>query len=665
MKRIVIILSLLIAAFDVCGQKLTVEKMEVAPMDLSASTQLRNDRNGNPCGLVKVQLATPGASFEGNVIGDAEFKKGEYWVYMSEGSYMLNVKHASFLPLFVNFRDYDIKEVESKVTYVLTLVMPQMGPVNVDDGMRYLVMSVEPAEGAVVMIDGTLKKLTNGKLSLPLMAGLHNYSVACDGYQTQTGTVNLVEDRTMLPIRLESTMATLSISCATPTASLFVNDEMKGRGEWSGRLSAGSYRVEARQDGYRPQRQSITLAERGKENIVIPALQAIVGNLNVNYQPIDAEVWLDGKKLGVSPNIFRNIMVGSHQVEIRAKHHHSLSQMLVIEENKTFTLEGSLKKGDPVPDVVKQKVHRIGKNGKYGLVDYLGQEIVKCQWADMHYYVREGLICVKDNNGKWGYIDRTGRVVIPCQWADAGDFSEGLARVKNAEGKWGYIDKSNRLVIPCQWKAEYRISDFSEGMARIGNADDEGLIDKTGRIVVPPSPLTVVGVFKEGLCQIISYSGEAKSIKYIDKSGNTNFVARNVDFSEDFYEGMAQAEKNEKWGYIDKTGRIAIACEWSLCRRFSEGLAAVKNDNGKWGFVDKTGRLVISCQWSEAWSGKFSEGLASVADDNDKCGFIDKTGKVVIPCQWVQVNDFEDGVAWVCIGEGQWRLIDKTGRYVE
>ena len=111
MKRIVILMLLIVSALSVCGQELTVKQMEVAPMDLSASTQPWNDRNGNACALVKVQLATPGARFEGNVIGDVEFKTGEYWVYMSEGSYMLNVKHASFLPLFVNFRDFDIKEV--------------------------------------------------------------------------------------------------------------------------------------------------------------------------------------------------------------------------------------------------------------------------------------------------------------------------------------------------------------------------------------------------------------------------------------------------------------------------------------------------------------------------------------------------------------------------
>ena len=78
MKRIVILMFLIVSALSVCGQELTVERMEVAPMDLSASTHPRLDKNGNPCGLVKVQLAMPGASFEGNVIGDAEFRKGEY-----------------------------------------------------------------------------------------------------------------------------------------------------------------------------------------------------------------------------------------------------------------------------------------------------------------------------------------------------------------------------------------------------------------------------------------------------------------------------------------------------------------------------------------------------------------------------------------------------------
>ena len=189
MKQIVIILCLLAAAFDVCGQELTVKRMEVAPMDLSASTQQRHDRNGNACALVKVQLATAGASFEGNVIGDAEFKKGEYWVYMSEGSYMLNVKHASFLPLFVNFHDYGIKKVEQKTTYVLTLLMPQgSAPVQT----QKLTINYTPTT-AIVVVDSKSYQ-GNGSVEVELPVGSHDYQIVAVGYSTAEGSVKLNAD---------------------------------------------------------------------------------------------------------------------------------------------------------------------------------------------------------------------------------------------------------------------------------------------------------------------------------------------------------------------------------------------------------------------------------------------------------------------------------------
>ena len=189
MKRILFLWCLLIATVSLHAQKLAVEKMEMMPMDLSASTQQRNDRNGNACALVKVQLATAGASFEGNVIGDAEFKKGEYWVYMSEGSYMLNVKHPDFLPLFVNFRDYGINKVEQKTTYVLTLVMPQgSAPVQT----QKLTINYTPTT-AIVVVDSKSYQ-GNGSVEVELPVGSHDYQIVAVGYSTAEGSVKLNAD---------------------------------------------------------------------------------------------------------------------------------------------------------------------------------------------------------------------------------------------------------------------------------------------------------------------------------------------------------------------------------------------------------------------------------------------------------------------------------------
>ena len=107
MRQILLIISCLFCS-NLFAQELTVKQMTALPMDLSASQYERKDLNGQPCALVKVQLATMGARFEGNVVGSADYKTNEYWVYMTEGSYLLSVKHSSFVPLSVNFRDYGI-----------------------------------------------------------------------------------------------------------------------------------------------------------------------------------------------------------------------------------------------------------------------------------------------------------------------------------------------------------------------------------------------------------------------------------------------------------------------------------------------------------------------------------------------------------------------------
>ena len=462
MKRIVIILSLLIAAFDVCGQKLTVDKMEVAPMDLSASTQPRNDRNGNPCALVKVQLATPGASFEGNVIGDTEFKKGEYWVYMSEGSYMLNIKHSSFLPLFVNFRDYDIKRVEGKTTYVLTLLMPQAGPVNMDDGTRFLVMTVQPADGAQVKIDGRPQSLSNGSLSLLLRPGQHTYLVESAGYAPQQGTFTIAGEKVTLPIRLESTKATLSVSCATTGVDIYVNEQREGTGSWTGTLLPGIYRIEGRKQGYRTAIQTVTLAERGNERLELPELQPIVGTISVDYQPINAEVWLDGKKLGTSPDIFRNIIIGTHQLELRMDGYLADTKTITVEEGKTLSLTGTMtpkpkdefegKTASEIADIAED--YYWGNNGK--TKDYA----MTVKWARKAAELGNSL-----GQFRLGYCYKSGQGVTQ-------DYAEAVKWYRKS-AEQGYDWAQNNLGW-CYEKGLGVAQDYAEAVKLYRKAADQG-----------------------------------------------------------------------------------------------------------------------------------------------------------------------------------------------
>src|SRR5918992_497795 len=92
-------------------------------------------------------------------------------------------------------------------------------------------------------------------------------------------------------------------------------------------------------------------------------------------------------------------------------------------------------------------------------------------------------------------------------------------------------------------------------------------------------------------------------------------------------------ERNDRWGYIDRSGKIVVETKFENAEEFSEGLGAVKVD-GRWGFIDSTGKLVIEARYSSARP--FSDGLARVQVGGEKLsglgrwGFIDRTGAMMI-----------------------------------
>ena len=337
-----ILLLALIYSLPSSAQEMTVKSM-VPTNDQTAnlSENMLKDNNGDYAGLVKVMLAAPNVDFEGLVLKKQVHTASEHWVFMAKGSTRLKVTVPGYLPLPIDFRDYGINGIEPLRTYVLTITLPQVGAIQQDDGMRYLAMTVEP-KNSTVFIDGIQRAVKNGEVKVLLPMGSHRYQVSAIDHEVKEGTVVVGDDTTPLEIRLDSSLATLEVDCATPGAHIFINGESKGNAPWSGTLSPGNYKVEARLDGYRPQQQSVTLVESGSQKVSMPALQLISGTLNVDYSPIGSDVLVDGKKVGASPKIFRGIPVGPHRVEIRKDGYRPFSQSVTIAENKQTDITGSL-----------------------------------------------------------------------------------------------------------------------------------------------------------------------------------------------------------------------------------------------------------------------------------------------------------------------------------
>ena len=322
-----------------------MKSFKLASNDLSASLveNLRTDEVGNVCALVKILLLDDISKVQGNVIGDIRNFSSEKWVYLSKGTKEIRIIPMHYKPLRVYFPDFGIDGVESKRTYVLDLVIQNMGAEPVDAGGNFYALSVQP-KNAMLTIDGVLQpSSSDGEYSAMLPYGTHTYKVDAGGYISKSGSFTVSSgDMTPISVSLLSAMASVSITCPTPAVSLYVDKKAVGNSPWSGSLKEGMHLLEARKSGYRSQQKTIQLAQQQKLDVTFGELVAIQGNLSVNYKPFGADVYVDGKKLGQSPRVFNGLLVGNHQVEVRKDGYATDRKSVSISEGQTASITGTL-----------------------------------------------------------------------------------------------------------------------------------------------------------------------------------------------------------------------------------------------------------------------------------------------------------------------------------
>ena len=259
------------------SQELKVKSFQVSEGDLIARTSPRNDLNDKPCAVIRVGIGLTNVDFGGNLMGEPLYKPGEYLVYMPQGKTELTVRHTNYIPLTVRFSDYGIHRLESGCTYKLVILYAGTSapPTETLVG-NYLMMNITPSH-ARVSIDGQAAGAANseGNFKLFLTPGSHTYKVEAEGYDEQSGRIQMAKDRIDLTVRLRSVMATLRVSCATSGASIYIDDEYKGDSRWEGKLTPRTYLVEARKSGYRTLRQTVSLSKQQDLDLPMSELQPI------------------------------------------------------------------------------------------------------------------------------------------------------------------------------------------------------------------------------------------------------------------------------------------------------------------------------------------------------------------------------------------------------
>lgn len=345
MKRLELIIMFWAIIISLYAQDIEVKKFEPLEKDQMAVTSPRKDINGIACGLVKVALDEPGAEFEGNIIGDVQFTGKEYLVYMTGGDVpakRLGIKHPDYLPTTVVFADYGIKKVVSSTTYELK-VKANKKKAKVDNSKKGMaVFNIKPSN-AILLIDGQIADGSGGAYTLSLPYGTHYYTVKLKDFSINNQMVKIDKNAKTINVDLTEFFAKVSINCPTEDAELTINGEQKGVGRWEGMMIPGKYTIEASKDGCHSQTRQIELKDNDEVAVDFTKLKTITGGLRVDYEPKGSNVLLDGKKVGVTPLVLKELPDGNYQLEIWKEYYVKKFVNVKIREDQEWRESGNLK----------------------------------------------------------------------------------------------------------------------------------------------------------------------------------------------------------------------------------------------------------------------------------------------------------------------------------
>lgn len=286
---------------------------------------------------------------------------------------------------------------------------------------------------------------------------------------------------------------------------------------------------------------------------------------------------------------------------------------------------------------------KIEENKKYGLIDKSGKVVVTPKYDEIYEF--DGLYYVKLNKKK-GVLNKNFKEIIKPIYDDILTVSPDFFQVESA-GKFGIIDINGIERIDTKYEKIYFLDNFF--IVEINGKD--GVLSLNGSEIIP-AKYEKITVLDKGLICV----EDKKKFGAFNLKGEEIVPIKYDNLS--YNDGVFVVSLANKWGFIDKNGKVLVPPKYDKAGNFKEGLVPVFS-NIYWGFVDKNGNEVIPFKYYDA--SDFSQGLAVVC--LDKCGCIDKRNNIVIPFKYDLISNFEDGVAIFELNR-KYGILDKTGKEI-
>ena len=228
----------------------------------------------------------------------------------------------------------------------------------------YINISTSPEQGAKVFVDDDYigeSPITTDKLA----SGTHTVRVMKEMFKMKEQPFTVSDGQTTnATLNMSANFVSVTINTDTD-ADIYVDEEYKGKGRWTGRVSDGSHILEARKENHRSSTQTVELVLGENKTFTLEAPKPINGSCEINSSPMSAEIYIDGKHYGQTPNYINEILIGTHELKLEKSGCATLTKTITIKENETLTINEKLQTGKEITISTDKTGDKIYVDGNY------------------------------------------------------------------------------------------------------------------------------------------------------------------------------------------------------------------------------------------------------------------------------------------------------------
>lgn len=377
MKRLSI-LSLLILAvrFTLFSQDYKVTSVELLQSDMTARKTILTEKinGGQQCAVLRIStqnILDPQRDifqFEcdmGSVIRERRKDGGEICLWVSPGIKILKIKHSTLGNYILNIPDMLKGNVQSLNTYRISIVgLKELPEEVVTYGKCQMVFMPYPKD-ATLFINGD--SIGTGTHTITSLSGNYQWSIKHPFYHNAEGTVSLIAGQIdTIHVNLDPAYGYMKIMKSygmgeNSELEVYIDGQPKGKVPFtSGKMASGTYDVTLKTgDSIKAMTQieikehlvsvdnagelCMSYARIQNSNLSQSMIDSLRQIKRTRYYPIrgkvaisstpESTVTIDGIEYGRTPITIDSLPIGSHQLELSAKLHTTLTREINVEED--------------------------------------------------------------------------------------------------------------------------------------------------------------------------------------------------------------------------------------------------------------------------------------------------------------------------------------------